>query len=236
MRTSSICFLVFICSTLYVSADRGHGDKLNDEEPDTNYTVTHEAWFEVEIKDHEGHGDNYYGKFHVGLFGDTVPMTVLNFVSLAKGYKVKTGGSPQRLYYKNTPIHRIVQDFVIQMGDVTTMDGLGGASIFGPQFNDENFILSHRSAGFLSMANGGPDSNGSQFFITLVKARWLDNKHVVFGKIIKGMDVIRTLSDLPVNPLNAVPKKRVKIIDCDAEVLKSPYVLTNEQIDADGSD
>merc|ERR1712150_93216 len=98
--------------------------------------------------------------------------------------------------YKKSVVHRVVPDFVIQMGDITVGDGTGGRSIFGERFNDEEFILSHRAPGWVAMANHGPDTNGSQFYILLTKARWLDGKHVVFGKVIKGMDVIMTLGDV----------------------------------------
>lgn len=151
------------------------------------YTITDEAWFDVEVKDMDGPGQDYRGRFVIGLFGDTAPMTAMNFVAITRGYK----RGRETLHYKNTPIHRIVPDFVIQMGDITVGDGTGGKSIFGERFNDEEFVLSHRSPGWVAMANHGKDTNGSQFYILLTKARWLDKKHVVFGKVIRGMVCIK---------------------------------------------
>ncbi|KAH3839299.1 uncharacterized protein LOC127879020 isoform X1 [Dreissena polymorpha] len=194
-----------------------------------NYTVTEEAWFDVEVKDLDGPGEDYRGRFVVALFGETCPMTTMNFAAISKGFK--RGRST--LSYKSTKIHRIVKDFLIQMGDVTVGDGTGGRSIYGDKFVDENFILSHRAPGMVSMANHGKDTNGSQFFILLSKARWLDGKHVVFGKVVKGMDVVRAVGDVPADPNNAVPKHTIKIIDCGVTGLEKKYELTQEQIDSE---
>jgi len=192
------------------------------------FTVTDEAWFEVQTDDVDGKGTKFTGRFTIALFGETAPMTVMNFVSITKGYKRGT----EFLHYKNTPIHRIVPDFVLQMGDITIGDGTGGKSIFGPKFNDEEFVLSHRSPGWVSMANHGKDTNGSQFFIMLTKARWLDGKHVVFGKVIRGFDVVKTLGDVPSDPLTALPKTKVTILDCGVNVVEKKYDLSQEWLDS----
>ena len=193
-----------------------------------NFTVTEEAWFDVEVKDLDGAGEDFKGRFTVALFGETAPMTVMNFAALTKGYKK----GDLKLAYKNTKIHRIVPDFVLQMGDITVGDGTGGRSIFGERFNDEEFILSHRSPGWVAMANHGPDTNNSQFYILMTKARWLDNKHVVFAKVIRGYDVIEVLGEVPSNPNTAVPKKIVKIVDCGLNTLDKPYDLKESQLDS----
>nr|AJF15680.1 cyclophilin B [Pinctada imbricata] len=195
---------------------------------ESNFTVTDEAWFEVEIKDYED-GDDLKERFTIALFGKTCPMTVLNFRKIVEGYKK----GKKLLSYKKSPIHRIVPDFIIQMGDITTGDGTGGESIFGQTFVDENHIISHKAAGYVSMANHGPDSNGSQFFITLNKARWLDGKHVAFGKVINGMDLIRKIGEVPANKNTAVPKKSIKIIDCGLSSLPKEYDLSEEQSNSD---
>ncbi|CAG2217533.1 PPIB [Mytilus edulis] len=184
----------------------------------------------TEVKDHDGLGEDYRGRFVVAVFGDKCPMTSMNFQSLAKGYK---RGTKKQLSYKRSPIHRIVPDFIIQMGDITIGDGTGGESIYGPTFVDENFDISHKAAGYVSMANHGTDTNGSQFFILLNKARWLDGKHVVFGKVIKGMDVIRTIGEVPADSRTAVPKKSVKIIDCGIVGIEKKYELTEAQAASD---
>merc|ERR1712165_626997 len=160
--------------------------------------------------------------------GETAPMTSLNFVSLARGHKQ----GKKTLSYAKSPIHRIVPDFVLQMGDITEGDGTGGKSIFGEKFNDEEFTLSHRSDGWVSMANSGPDSNNSQFFILLTKARWLDGKHVVFGKVVRGWDVIEVISNLDLIEGYADPIKEVMIVDSGVTAMNTRYDLTEEQLDS----
>ncbi|XP_074651747.1 uncharacterized protein LOC141906387 isoform X2 [Tubulanus polymorphus] len=192
-----------------------------------NYTITSEAWFDIEIKDMYGPGDDYKGRFVIGLFGETAPITVLNFKSIAKGHKRLY----EKLHYKGTPVHRVVPDFIIQMGDITVGDGTGGKSIYAPKFNDEPFTLSHRGPGWVAMANHGPDTNGSQFYILLQKARWLDGKHVVFGKVIRGYDVIKTIGDLESDMATARPKKKVTIADCGLNKLEKSYTLKADELD-----
>ena len=192
------------------------------------YTVTEEVWFEVEVKDLDGPGEHYKGRFVVAVFGEAAPMTSLNFISLARGYFKKRGKS---LTYKGTPVHRIVPDFVVQMGDVTKGDGSGGMSIYGPTFNDEEFLLSHRSPGWVAMANHGPDTNGSQFYIMLSRARWLDRKHVVFGKVISGFSVVDVLGNLESDESSAVPTKNITITDCGVSDITRKYDLKEDQLD-----
>ncbi|XP_003742389.1 peptidyl-prolyl cis-trans isomerase H [Galendromus occidentalis] len=145
-------------------------------------------------------GTTEVGRMIIELYADVVPKTVENFRQFCTG-EYRRDGVPQG--YKGCGFHRVIKDFMIQGGDFVNNDGTGIMSIYsGVKFADENFTLKHDSAGLLSMANSGKDSNGCQFFITCAKSDFLDGKHVVFGRVIDGLLVMRKIENVPTGANN----------------------------------
>ncbi|KII84856.1 hypothetical protein PLICRDRAFT_45677 [Plicaturopsis crispa FD-325 SS-3] len=155
-------------------------------------------------------GETPAGRLKMELFSDIVPKTAENFRQLCTG-EYRVNSRPQG--YKNATFHSVVPNFMCQGGDFLKGDGTGSFSIYGDKFPDENFEEKHTGPGLLSMANSGPNTNGCQFFITTAKCDFLDNKHVVFGKVVDGMLTLRKIENVPTGPNNR-PKLTVKITEC----------------------
>ncbi|XP_037036525.1 peptidyl-prolyl cis-trans isomerase 5 [Bradysia coprophila] len=175
---------------------------------DSGPKVVDKVFFDITI------GGEPAGRIEIGLFSGTVPKTARNFKELAE--------KPEGEGYKGSKFHRVIKDFMIQGGDFTRGDGTGGRSIYGERFEDENFKLKHYGSGWLSMANAGKDTNGSQFFITTKQTTWLDGRHVVFGKILSGMNVVRKIEALSTDSRDK-PSKDVVIADSGSIPVSEPF-------------
>ncbi|KAK1868249.1 hypothetical protein I4F81_010742 [Pyropia yezoensis] len=150
------------------------------------------------------------GRLVVGLFGEELPKTVANYVSLTRG---SGEGVTPGMGFKGSKFHRVIKGFMAQGGDFTRGDGRGGKSIYGTFFPDEAFLYSHDVRGVLSMANSGKDRNGSQFFITFGKTAWLDGKHVVFGRVTEGLDVLDKIEAVKTASADR-PVSEIVVTDC----------------------
>ena len=163
------------------------------------------VFFDITINDEPA------GRIEFVLRSDIVPKTAENFRALCTGEKGK-GKSGKDLHYKGCGFHRVIPQFMLQGGDFTTGDGRGGESIYGAKFADENFTLKHDTVGLLSMANAGPNTNGSQFFITTVLTPHLNGKHCVFGKVVSGLELVSRIEGLGTR--QGTLSSRVVIANC----------------------
>ena len=163
------------------------------------------VFFDVSI------GDAEPRRITMELFANVVPRTAENFRALCTGEK--GNGKTGVLSYKGSIFHRVIKGFMMQGGDFTNFNGTGGESIYGLKFEDENFAIKHKQPGLLSMANSGPGTNGSQFFITFVETPHLDGNHVVFGRVLEGMDLVFEIEKVSTGT-NDKPSSEIKIIEC----------------------
>ena len=175
MRTLLLAFISF------VKIVAGAGEPLAE--------ITEKVYFDIEI---DGAST---GRIVFGMFGNVVPKTVKNFSTLCDG-SAGMGNSGKPLHFEGSAFHRIIPGFMAQGGDFTAGNGTGGESIYGNKFADENFDLKHKKPFLLSMANAGPNTNGSQFFITFKETPWLDGRHTVFGEVLEGEDVVLELEKI----------------------------------------
>ncbi|KAI3736370.1 hypothetical protein L6452_15909 [Arctium lappa] len=206
--------IIFLIGSVLVFLAFSSFSQQEEETVEEVHEITHRVFLDVDIDKQR------LGRIVLGLYGEVVPKTVENFRALCTG-ELGKGASGKPLHYKGTPFHRIIPGFMIQGGDIVYRDGRGNESIYGGTFRDENFKIKHSHAGMVAMVNSGPDSNGSQFFITTVKAYWLDGEHVVFGKVIEGMDNVYAIEG-GAGTYSGKPRKKVVISD-SGEIPKSEW-------------
>lgn len=208
---------VFVGVGNYLSNLNLHFDEDNDastsELTPPQAEITSKAFFDISIDRIPA------GRIVIGLFGNVVPKTVNNFETLCNGTEIR---GKTKLAYEKSAFHRIIPNFMIQGGDFTRHNGTGGRSIYGSEFDgrfeDENFQLRHKGPGVLSMANSGRNTNGSQFFITTAKTPHLDGRHVVFGTVLEGWDIVKMIESCGSN--SGKPSKIV--------VIEKSGILPNE--------
>jgi len=205
-------------------------DKVQWSSTMVNQTVTAEAVLDITIKNYDASGD-LHGTLKLGLFGEATPMTVLNFFSICNGVKRPSG----ELKYAGSICHRMIKDMNFQCGDVTVGDGSGGISMFGDSFNDENFLVGLSEKGTIAMANRGPNTNGSQFFILFRSWQFLDNNHVAFGQVIgkESLDFLDKIREVDVESDGLTPKRKIKIMDCQANDAKKYKIQRRASINED---
>mmetsp|Transcript_26107 Transcript_26107/g.43132 ORF Transcript_26107/g.43132 Transcript_26107/m.43132 type:complete len:281 (-) Transcript_26107:353-1195(-) len=204
------------------SASQLFSFKENANTADPDY-FNPRVFFDIQI------GAKRVGRLVIELFADVVPKTAENFRCLCTGERGLGQKTQKALHFKNTFFHRIIKGFMMQGGDFSNMNGTGGESIYGGKFEDENFTHMHNGAGILSMANAGKNTNGSQFFITFRKCEHLDDKHVVFGRVIEGMPIVQSIEKVETGE-NDRPLEPVIIARC-GELERIQVEVTDDEAD-----
>ncbi|BFZ02459.1 hypothetical protein BsWGS_05498 [Bradybaena similaris] len=204
-----------------------YGGKELAPPPDT-LAVTAEVWFDLKISNYYEKGKHFRERITVACFGLLSPVLCENFVSLFKGYQK----GELHLSYRGTKVKSIIRDYMIVLGDVRTRfsDSVNVTRIYGSK---EDFTISHNHAGWLGWADFGPDMIGSEFYIILRPTRWLDGKHTIFGKILKGMDGLKTVS-LEETGEDNKPLRPVVVENVGVIRVKKPYILTAQEFNTDG--
>lgn len=197
-----IAFTVAVGAAFGITKVISNSIQTTEDEEIVHPEITNRVFFDISIN------DKPEGRIVFGLFGGVVPRTAINFQKLCEGSETNpTTG--QKLAYEGSSFHRIIPRFMLQGGDFTNHNGTGGMSIYGHKFEDENFKIRHSAPGLLSMANSGRNSNSSQFFITTVPTPHLDGKHVVFGKVVQGYDIVKKIESY--GSMSGTPKARIVI-------------------------
>jgi peptidylprolyl isomerase len=195
-------FTVAVGAAFGITKVIGNSIQSVEDEEIVDPEITKRVFFDISIN------DKPEGRIVFGLFGGVVPRTAINFQKLCEGSE-KNHGTGQRLAYEGSSFHRIIPRFMLQGGDFTHHNGTGGMSIYGHKFEDENFKVRHSAPGLLSMANSGRNTNSSQFFITTVPTPHLDGKHVVFGKVVEGYDIVKKIESY--GSMSGAPRARITI-------------------------
>lgn len=214
MQPRYLLILVVALVLIFFVFSMSQQQQQEEQRPEEEHEITHRVFLDVDIDKQR------VGRIIIGLYGQVVPKTVENFRTLCTGEMGKAANG-KALHYKGIPFHRIIPGFMIQGGDIVFGNGRGNLSIYGGTFPDENFKIKHSHAGVVSMVNSGPDSNGSQFFITTVKTFWLDGEHVAFGKVIEGMDTVFAIEG-GAGTYSGKPRKKVIIAD-SGEIPKNKW-------------